>query len=87
MAAWLGERISASAPFHLVAPVHMGLVCFRVRQGDHATRELLRRINHTGTFFVSHTVLNGRFTIRVAVGNIRTQWRDVQALWSAISTL
>lgn len=86
MAAWLGERISASARFDLVAPVTMGLVCFRVREGDDATRELMRRINDTRTLFVSHTVLNGRFTIRVAVGNMRTEWQDVEALWAAIST-
>ncbi len=85
MAAWLGGRISESERFELVAPVNMGLVCFRVRQGDEATRELMRRINETGAFFVSHTVLGGRFTIRVAVGNIRTEWRDIEALWTAIS--
>ena len=85
MAAWLGERIGADARFHLVAPVTMGLVCFRLRQGDDATRELMRRINSSGRFFVSHTVLDCRFTIRVAIGNIRTQQRDVEELWSAIA--
>ena len=86
MAAWLGERISECARFDLVAPVTMGLVCFRVREGDDATRELMCRINDTRTLFVSHTVLNGRFTIRVAVGNMRTEWQDMEALWAAIST-
>jgi aromatic-L-amino-acid decarboxylase len=86
MAAWLGERISECARFDLVAPVTMGLVCFRVREGDDATRELMRQINGAGTLFVSHTVLNGRFTIRAAVGNMRTEWQDVEALWAAIST-
>ena len=87
MAAWLGQRISASARFELVAPVNMGLVCFQLRQGDDATRDLMRRINDTDAFFVSHTVLNGRFTIRVAVGNMRTQWQDVEELWAAIARL
>jgi aromatic-L-amino-acid decarboxylase len=87
MAAWLGQRISASERFCLAAPVNMGLVCFRARQGDDATRELMRRINGSGSCFVSHTVLNGSFTIRAAVGNMRTGWQDVEALWTAISTL
>jgi aromatic-L-amino-acid decarboxylase len=87
MAAWLGQRISASGRFELVAPVNMGLVCFRLRQGDDATRDLMRRINDTNAFFVSHTVLSGRFTIRVAVGNMRTQWQDVEELWALISRL
>jgi aromatic-L-amino-acid decarboxylase len=85
MAAWLGEQFSGSDRFELAAPVNMGLVCFRSRQGDDATRELMNRINDGGAFFVSHTALNGRFTIRVAIGNIRTQWQDVEELWAAIS--
>jgi aromatic-L-amino-acid/L-tryptophan decarboxylase len=85
MAAWLGERIGEDARFDLVAPVRMGLVCFRLRQGDTATKELMRRINSSGRFFVSHTVLEGRFTIRTAIGNIRTQQRDVEELWVAIT--
>jgi aromatic-L-amino-acid decarboxylase len=85
MAAWLGQQISNSAQFDLAAPVNMGLVCFRSRQGDDATRESMNRINGAGVFFVSHTALNGRFTIRVAIGNIRTRWQDVEELWAAIS--
>ena len=87
MAAWMGQRISESERFELAAPVNMGLVCFRLRQGDDATRALIRRINDSGTFFVSHTVLNGRFMIRVAIGNIYTDWHDVEALWRAISKM
>ncbi len=85
MAARLAERISADSRFEVMAPVNMGLVCFRLREGDDATRELMRRINETGAFFVSHTVLDNKFTIRVAFGNIRTDWHDVEALWTAIS--
>jgi aromatic-L-amino-acid decarboxylase len=85
MAAWLGERIRADARFELAAPVNMGLVCFRLRQGDEATRELMKRINESGAFFVSHTVLDGKVAIRVAIGNIRTEWRDVEELWAAIA--
>jgi aromatic-L-amino-acid decarboxylase len=85
MAAWLGERISGDARFDLAAPVNMGLVCFRSRHGNETTKGLLNRINDAGVFFVSHTVLAGNFTIRVAIGNIRTQWQDVEQLWDAIS--
>ncbi len=85
MAAWLGERIGADARFELVAPGAMGLVCFRLRPGDAATKELMRRINSSGDFCVSHTVLEGHFTIRTAIGNIRTQQRDIEELWIAIT--
>jgi aromatic-L-amino-acid decarboxylase len=85
MAAWLGEQVAADARFELVAPATLGLVCFRLRQGDDATNELMQRINSTGRHFLSHTVLGGHFTIRAAIGNIRTQQRDIEELWSAMS--
>ncbi len=84
MAAWLSEQIATDARFELVTPATLGLVCFRLRQGDAASRELMRRINSSGRHFVSHTVLNGHFAIRVAVGNIRTQQRDIEELWITI---
>jgi hypothetical protein len=55
MAAWLGERISGDARFDLAAPVNMGLVCFRSRHGNEATKKLMNRINDGGVFFrLSH---------------------------------
>jgi aromatic-L-amino-acid/L-tryptophan decarboxylase len=85
MAAWLGQKISADDRFELLAPATMGLVCFRLRRGDAATRDLMSRINSSGRFFVSHTVLGGRFTIRVAIGNLRMRQADVDHLWNFIA--
>lgn len=87
MAAWLGDRIQKDDRFELASPVNMGLVCFRLHEGDDATGLLMQRINERGEFFVSHTVLAGRFTIRVAIGNIRTNWNDIEALWSTITNI
>lgn len=85
LAAWLGERVSADPRFELAAPVNMGLVCFRLRDGgDEGTRELMRCLNSSGRYFVSHTVLGGRFTIRVAIGNMRTNQADMEELWQAV---
>ena len=33
---------------------------------------------------LSHTVLNGRFTIRLAIGNVRTTREDIQRVWECI---
>src|SRR5262249_24380154 len=84
MAAWLADQVAADARLGLSAPVTMGLVCFGVRQGDAATEELTRRINTSRRFFVSHTTLDGKFVIRVAVGNSRTEQPDIEELWTAI---
>ena len=83
-AAWLGQRIASDPRFELLAPVALGLVCFRLREGDAASMDLMRRINSSGRFLVSHTKLNGRFAIRIAIGNIRTEPHDVEELWATI---
>jgi aromatic-L-amino-acid decarboxylase len=85
LASWLAGRVRADSRFELAAPVHMGLVCFRLREGDEATRGLMRRLNSSGRYFVSHTVLGERFTIRVAIGNMRTNQADLEELWWAIA--
>ncbi len=84
MAAWLADQISGDSRLELAAPVTMGLVCFRVRKDDAATRQLLERLNASGRFFVSHTVLAGALVIRVAIGNLRTEQRHIEELWTAI---
>ncbi len=85
IAAWLGQQAASDPRFELLAPVAMGLVSFRLRDGDAPTMGLMRRINSSGRFFVSHTKLSGQVAIRVAIGNIRTEQRDAEELWAAIA--
>jgi aromatic-L-amino-acid decarboxylase len=47
---------------------------------------LLNRINATGDFFLSHTKLHGKFTIRIAIGNLHTTEQDVRKLWDEIQS-
>jgi aromatic-L-amino-acid decarboxylase len=41
-------------------------------------------VNRTGEIFLSHTKLNGRFAIRVSVGNVRTEARHVERAWELL---
>ncbi|HZT38241.1 MAG TPA: pyridoxal-dependent decarboxylase [Bryobacteraceae bacterium] len=79
-AAWVGR----DPDFEIAAPHPLSVVCFRLKAGDEANRELMDAVNATGEAFLSHTVLNGRFTLRFAVGNIRTGIEDVKAAWDLI---
>ena len=47
---------------------------------------IMNSINAQGRFFLSHTKLNGKFTIRVAIGNIRTTETDIRDLWNTLQT-
>ena len=49
--------------------------------------ELMARVNATGEAFLSHTRLGGRYTIRLSIGNLRTERRHVQRTWTLIREL
>ncbi len=46
--------------------------------------ELLRRLNASGTIYLSHTSLRGRYTLRLAIGNLRTAESHVVHAWELI---
>lgn len=85
LAGQLGKRLEAHPDFEVTAPVPFSTVCFRLRGDDEANRWLLEAVNADGRFFLSHTVLRGRFVLRVAIGNLRTQQEHVDALWSLLT--
>jgi aromatic-L-amino-acid decarboxylase len=66
------------------APRPFSLVCFR-RDGTDAENEaLLERVNATGEAFLSHTRLDGRIVLRLAIGNARTTEDDVRRTWELL---
>ena len=94
-AAWVDD----SPDFERLAPVPFSTICFRYRPAALAGREsdpavaeeldrvniaLMDSVNRTGELFVSHTRLNGRFTIRVAIANLRTEDSDLDRVWEII---
>lgn len=83
-------RVEADPNFELAAPVPFSAVCFRARTPDPADPErfnerLNARVNAAGPFFVSPTVLRGRTTLRIAIGNLRTGSEHIEALWDTIT--
>lgn len=78
------DWIKKSSEFELLAPVPFSTVCFRaVPKGMDAqnlnefNKVLLEHINSTGKLFLTHTVLNNKFTIRLVVSGIRQEERHV----------
>jgi aromatic-L-amino-acid decarboxylase len=70
--------------WELCAPRHFSLVCFRRVGGDDENEAIVERVNRSGELFLSHTRLDGRYVIRLAVGNERTTEGDVVRAWTAI---
>jgi aromatic-L-amino-acid decarboxylase len=70
--------------WELTAPRPFSLVCFRRDGSDEENEALLERVNATGEIFISHTKLNGRYSLRLAVGNARTTDDDVRLAWDVL---
>jgi len=70
--------------WELSAPRHFSLVCFRRDGSDELNEAILERVNASGEIFISHTKLNGRYVLRLAVGNERTTEEDVRLAWDAL---
>jgi aromatic-L-amino-acid/L-tryptophan decarboxylase len=80
----LSEAVRADKRFEVVAPTTLSLVCFRYRGTDDENKEIVGRLNSSGFTFLAGNVLEGRFVIRYAIGNIGTTRDDVFAVWERI---
>jgi len=80
----LADWVRADNRFELSAPVELSLVCFRLKAGDEASRALMDAVNSSGHAFLSHTVIDGRFLIRLAIGNYQTTPEDMRGTWDLI---
>ena len=81
--------IDASPDFELMAPVPFALVCFRaapagVADLDALNESIMNDINASGSAYLSHTKLNGRFTVRMSVGSIRVEERHVRKVFDLL---
>ncbi len=85
--------IDGDPDWERLAPVPFSTVCFRWTGGGAAMAEadldtrnaaIMDAVNRTGEVFLSHTRLDGKFTIRLAIGNLRTEPRHVERAWALL---
>jgi aromatic-L-amino-acid/L-tryptophan decarboxylase len=86
----LAERFEALVRsddrFEVCAPRPLNLVCFRLKGDDSANESLLERVNASGRAYLSHTRLDGRYTLRMSIGQTRVEARHVDAAWELIAS-
>jgi aromatic-L-amino-acid decarboxylase len=80
-AGWVEE----SGDWELAAPPRFSLVCFRRKGSDEENEAILERANRSGEIFLSHTRLDGRYVLRLAIGNARTTEDDVRRAWEVLN--
>jgi len=79
-ASWVRE----DKQFELAAPAPLNLVCFRHRGGDAINQTIMDRLNQSGDLYLTHTKLDGKFTLRLCVGQTTTELQHVQRAWRRI---
>ena len=79
-ASWVG----AEADWEVAAPVPLDLVCFRHRGGDEINQRAMDAVNASGEAYLTHTKLNGKLTLRLCVGQARTEQRHVERAWQLL---
>jgi aromatic-L-amino-acid decarboxylase len=85
-ASWVDE----SENWEMLAPVPFALVCFRacpvgVDDLNTLNERIMNEINASGDAYLSHTKLNGRFTMRLSVGSIRVEERHLKKVWGLLN--
>ncbi len=91
-AKWLEEKIRSENDFFLLAPVNFNLVCFHYKPENSCDPEkvnllneqLLEKVNSAGNIYLSHTKLNGVFTLRMAIANTDVDLQHVENAWEEI---
>lgn len=84
-ASWVDD----SENFEMLAPVPFALCCFRacpqgIEDLDGLNEKIMNEINASGEAYLSHTKLNGKFTLRLSVGSIRVEERHLEKVWNLL---
>jgi aromatic-L-amino-acid decarboxylase len=82
--------VEESNDWEILAPVHFALVCFRacpknVEDLDALNEKIMNEINASGEAYLSHTKLDGKFTLRLSVGSIHVEERHLRKVWDLLN--
>jgi aromatic-L-amino-acid/L-tryptophan decarboxylase len=95
----LAGWIEADPDAEVLFPVPFGTVCFRLRPRRYIGREeepaveqaidalneaVMNQLNDSGRIFFSHTKIEGRFVLRLVVGNLRMERHHVERAWALL---
>ena len=82
--------VENSGNFEMLAPVPFALVCFRAcpknsNDLDRLNEKIMNEINASGEAYLSHTKLDGKYTLRLSVGSIRVEERHLRKVWDLLN--
>lgn len=91
MAKDFADWIQADPDFELLAPVNLSLVCFRMVNSGKTEEELnalnkslLAAVNAHGEVYLTHTVLDNKYCIRLAIGQRSSEEKHIKRVWELL---
>jgi aromatic-L-amino-acid decarboxylase len=91
LAKCLSEMIVQERDFEILAPVVINVVCFRYKPKGIREEEINKlnetlnhKLNDSGKIYLSHTVINGIYTLRMVTGQTNVKMEHVEKAWDLI---
>jgi aromatic-L-amino-acid/L-tryptophan decarboxylase len=91
IAATLAGMITGESDFEILAPVTICVVCFRYKPAGYdenqinlLNEKLNHQLNDSGKLYLSHTVLNGKYTLRMVTAQTNVTMEHVDKAWTRI---
>ena len=91
IASKLSGMIAKESDFEILAPVVISVVCFRFRpEGyseedlNHLNEKLNHQLNDSGKIYLTHTVLRGKYTLRMVTAQTNVTMDHVEKAWMLI---
>ena len=91
LAKHLAEMILTESDFEILAPVALSVVCFRYKPAGYSesqinqiNEKLNHMLNDSGKIYLSHTVLNGKYTLRMVTAQTNVSLDHVEKAWALI---
>ena len=89
LAQLLEEKIKGSNNFKLLSPSRLNVVCFTINTNPltlENIQQFLQLVNNDGSAFFTQSVYKGTPAIRAALSNWRTEEKDIEIAWQALSS-
>lgn len=95
LAQWLTQQINLSTDFELLTPTRFSLVCFRYKPAHIVQKEALNALNQqleqavnaSGKMYITHTLLDGNYTLRLVVAQTYVEPQHVYNAWDIIQAI
>lgn len=88
LAKWFEGKVIEDTNFKLLLPRSLNVVVFKAicsKDMDEFNEKLVTQINKSGKMYLTHTVVDDKYAIRMVIGNTRVTQAHVEQSWDQIS--